>query len=54
MFRNVLYNPFYAFNPLKAAAPLTRTLKELAIFQAKKINKMRKSKKNKNSIETGA
>ena len=35
MFRNVLYNPFYAFPPLKATAPLTRTLIELGTFHVK-------------------
>ena len=45
MFHNTLYNQFYNFAPLKAAAPLKGTIIEFAIYHAKKYEKQKMKKK---------
>ena len=45
MVHNTLYNQFYNFAPLKAAAPLKGTIIEFAIYHAKKYEKQKMKKK---------
>ena len=46
MVHNTLYNQFYNFALLKAAAPLKGTIIEFAIYHAKKYEKQKMKKKS--------